>query len=210
MNGGSGGTVVLVHGLWFGPWWMWLLARRLRKAGFEPRRFRYRSRRRSLDEAAAELGRFLAGRESQQLVAHSLGGLVTLRALALQPGQPVRRVVLLGSPLRGSLAASRAAGLPGGRWLVGAPLPALQAGYAELPAHAEVGMIAGTRPLGLGWLVGGLGGPSDGTVAVRETLVDGLRGRCELPVTHTGLLFSRAVVRRAAAFLRSGHFDRAA
>lgn len=209
MSGPTVNTVVLVHGLWFGPWWMWLLAWRLRRDGFSTRRFRYRSRRRDLDAAAAELAAFVAGIGPVHIVAHSLGGLVTLRLLSLRPALQAGRVVLLGSPLRGSLAASKSARLPGGRWLIGAALPALQTGYAEVPARAAVGLIAGTRPLGLGWLVGGLGGPSDGTVAVRETHADGLRARCELPVTHTGLLFSRAVAHRVAAFLRTGHFRRA-
>jgi hypothetical protein len=68
-------------------------------------------------------------------------------------------------------------------------------------------MIAGSRGVGLGLLLGGPGGPGDGTVAVAETRAEGLADHLVLPVTHTGMLFSRAVVRQAGEFLQAGRFD---
>jgi hypothetical protein len=43
-------------------------------------------------------------------------------------------------------------------------------------------------------------------VAISETRVDGLREHRILPVTHTGMLFSREVAREVASFLRAGSF----
>jgi pimeloyl-ACP methyl ester carboxylesterase len=203
-------VVVLVHGLWFGAWSLGLLARRLRKAGFRPLRFRYRTTRAGLDDHAAELQRFVGrvGETPVHFVAHSLGGLVTLRMLAGRPNLPGGRVVLLGSPLNGSAVARRAARIPGGARLLGQVRPTLERGFGTGVAERETGMIAGSRSFGLGLVVGGAGGAGDGTVAVSETRADGLRDHLVLPVTHTGMLFSAAVARQAARFLQSGSFSR--
>jgi pimeloyl-ACP methyl ester carboxylesterase len=200
--------VVLVHGLWFGPWSLALLARRLRQAGFEPHSFPYRTTAAGLDEHARALRHFVgtAVLAPLHLVAHSLGGLVALKMLGLFPDLPAGRVVLLGSPLRGSVVARKSSRLPGGRRLLGAARPVLESGFATLAAEREIGMIAGSRALGLGLLLGGTGGRGDGTVAVDETRADGLKDHMVLPVTHTGMLFSRAVARAVCGFLRAGRF----
>jgi len=203
--------VVLVHGLWFGAWSLGLLARRLRQAGFEPRRFRYRTTRAGLAEHARALRRFLGnpGATPVHFVAHSLGGLVTLRMIADNDDLPDGRVVLLGSPLGGSVAARRSGRLPGARRLLGAARETLESGYTCLAADRDVAMIAGSRPVGLGLLLGGLGEPGDGTVAVTETRAEGLREHRLLPVTHTGMLLSKQVAREVVQFLRSGSFSAA-
>ena len=116
--------------------------------------------------------------------------------------------MLLGSPLSGSAAARKAVRVPGFARMLGGVRPALEAGFTRLPPGWEIGMIAGSRGIGLGLLVGGTGGTGDGTVAVSETQADGLQDHLVLSVTHTGLLFSRAVARQVASFLRSGSFSR--
>jgi pimeloyl-ACP methyl ester carboxylesterase len=202
--------VILVHGLWFGAWSLRLLARRLRQAGFEPRRFHYRTTRADLDGHARDLRQFVGAVDSPVLhfVAHSLGGLVTLRMLAEQNGLPEGRVVLLGSPLGGSLAARKAAALPGAARLFGEVRAALESGFDRLAPGRETGMIAGSRSIGLGLLVGGIGGSGDGTVAVDETRAVDLREHRVMPVTHTGMLFSKDVAREVEQFLLTGSFKR--
>ena len=85
------------------------------------------------------------------VVAHSLGGVVTLAALRDRPDPRVRRVVLLGSPLAGS-ASGRS--LATKRW--GAPLLGTTRALwgdmprLEIPPGVEAGAIAGARRLGLG------------------------------------------------------------
>jgi len=209
MNAPAAPTVVLVHGLWFGAWSLAILAQRLRGAGFETLRFHYRSTRIGLGQHARDLRRFVAEfpRDTVHFVAHSMGGLVVLKMLAEAEDLPGGRIVLLGSPLGGSEVARRAARIPGGRKLLGAALDALHRGGGDIGATRDVGMIAGTRGFGLGLLVGGTGGPGDGTVAVAETQAAGMADRIELPVTHTGMLGSAAVARQVAVFLRGGRFD---
>ncbi len=50
------------------------------------------------------------------------------------------------------------------------------------------------------------GAPSDGTILVEETQIDGAADRVVLRVSHTGMLFSAAVAQGGGAFLRTGRF----
>ena len=58
--------------------------------------------------------------DTVHIVAHSMGGLVTFRALNMHVDQRVRRVVLMGSPIAGSLSGRRLASFHAGRMLLGA------------------------------------------------------------------------------------------
>ena len=202
--------VILVHGLWFGSWAMARLAKKLRAEGFGVRRFSYSTTAGDLRAHAAELREFARASQADQLhfASHSLGGLVTLAMLGTEEGLPPGRVVLMGSPLDGSVVARRSRKIPGAEKLLGEIRSTLERGYEYLPGDRETGMIAGSRAIGLGVLVGGAGKPGDGTVAVRETRAAGLQDHLELPVTHTGMLYSAEVARQAACFLKFGSFDR--
>jgi len=201
--------VILVHGLWFGPWAMARLARKLQAAGFGVRRFSYPSTAGQIDAHSRQLLKFARQTRSGRLhfVGHSLGGLVCLHLLNENPELPPGRVVLLGSPLDGSSIARRSQRIPGGDRLLGQVRTALENGYGQLPQGRETGMLAGTRAIGLGILLGGAGTPGDGTVAVAETRATGLKDHLLLPVTHTGMLYSAEVARQTACFLRTGSFD---
>jgi pimeloyl-ACP methyl ester carboxylesterase len=208
-------VAVYVHGLWqTGREAAWLRRRLARELGIEVRAFSYRTLAASLDESARALGGYLSAirADSLHLVGHSMGGLVILRLFELQPHEawPPGRIVLLGSPLRGSRAARNLARWPWGRKILGRGLD--QETIAERDRRwtheREIGVIAGDLGLGLGRLVGPLSAPSDGTVSVAETGLDGAADRTVLRVSHTGMLFSAAVARQAAAFLRSGRFER--
>ena len=194
--------VLLLHGLWMPRLSMHWLAARLREAGFEPEAFGYASVAGGPDTAIPRLVERLRG-EPVHVVAHSLGGLVTLTALERHPELPVRRVVCLGSPLCGSAAAN---GLPGRVWSA-ASAPLLRRGCAAWAGRPEVGMIAGNVPMGLGRYVGRFQEDNDGTVTVAETRLPGLADHTVLAASHSGLLFSADVARQAVAFLQRGRFD---
>jgi hypothetical protein len=73
----------------------------------------------------------------------------------------------------------------------------------------DVGVIAGSRPFGLGRIVvPGLPAPSDGVVSAAETRLPAMRDHIVLNVSHSGMLISRAVMRQICAFLRDGAFER--
>lgn len=196
------GSVVLVHGLWWGPWSMGLVGRRLRREGFETHAFGYSTIRRSLPANAAALREFISGLDSERvdLVGHSLGGLVILRMLDEFRDLPPGRVVLLGSPVHGSAVAARVAEKRVFRPLVGQARQALEAGFSQAPADRDTLVIAGTRSVGVGRIFGPLDGPDDGTVTVSECRLPGAE-QLELPVTHTGLVTAPSVAREVARFL---------
>lgn len=201
--------VILVHGLWFGSWSMARLDKNLRTSGLNVRRFDYSSTSGRLDDHSRKLLEFARQSNSERLhfVAHSLGGLVTLNMLNENPDLPPGRVVLLGSPLAGSAVARRLRRMSGAEKLLGRIRTALIKGYGQLDTGHETGMIAGTRSIGLGMLLGGTGKPGDGTVTVDETRTTGLKDHLLMPVSHTSMLYSSEVARQTACFLRTGSFD---
>ena len=95
---------------------------------------------------------------------------------------------------------------PSTQMLLGRSVQALAGGVPPWDGHREVGIIAGSLSVGLGMLTTGVPRPNDGTVAVAETLLEGATDFIELPVTHTGMLFSTAVAEQSICFFKSGAF----
>ncbi len=205
---GASRTVILVHGLWYGQLGLTLLRRRLSRAGFECHGFSYPTLRRPLAANVRDLYEFARRFDAGPLdfVGHSLGGLVILRMLDEFGGLPPGRVVLLGSPVRGSAVASEAADLPLIRTLVGRASKVLEYGYRTAPTDRETGIIMGTGHVGVGRLFRKLDQPSDGVVAVDECRLEDASDELILPVTHTGLVTSREAAEAVARFLGSGRF----
>lgn len=202
-------TIILIHGLWMHglallPQQHWLSAE-----GFAVRRFSYPSWRAGLAENAQRLSDFIRASSGSMihLVAHSLGGLVALHALALNPEQRVRRAVLLGTPHAGCHCAAALAARPALAPLIGHSMADwLRLPRPSLPAALEIGVIAGTRRIGCGRLFPGLPRPNDGLIGVAETLIDTARDHIALRVSHSGMLLSRVCARQAAQFLKTGSF----
>lgn len=206
-------TVVLIHGLWMTGIESGLLRSRLRDDfGFDVRQYSYQTVRVGLHENVERLHEFLGrfGETNVHLVGHSLGGLLILHTLMKFPDHRGGRVVCLGSPLRGSSAARAMAGLPFGEDILGATIrdAVLTGGMSEYHGEREVGVIAGTLGLGLGVIIDNLPSPNDGTIAVEETRLPGIKDHLEVPVTHTGMLVSPLVASQTAYFLRHGEFAR--
>lgn len=204
-------TVVLLHGLLMRRPALVPMALRLRRRGFAPRLFGYSTLRADPDVATAALAARLRalGPGPVHLLAHSLGGLIALETLRRHPGLPVGRVVCLGSPLAGS-AAARGLEARGLAWAAGRSGALLRAGLASVPTGVEVGMVAGTRRMGLGKFFGRFEGDSDGTVAVAETRLPGLAAHALIHASHSGLILSRDAADLAALFFRTGAFSAAA
>lgn len=205
-------TVVLVHGLWFNGWIMRMLARRLRRDGFDVHIFSYPTVSCDLRENAYALHRFIARLSPPvlHLVGYSLGGLVIRALFQHFPHQPPGRVVTLGTPHTGSAIAERFARHPRFRRWLGRGIGQLLSGACgpwPLPAR-EVGLIAGTVRFGAGLWVGGFTEPNDGTVAVNESFMPGGKDYLTLRVSHMGFVVSPAVARQVAHFLRHGEFAR--
>lgn len=211
----NAGRVVLVHGIWMHGTVMTPLKYRLERVhGYEAHPFTWPSVRGTLAENTALLADFVGelGAGPLHFVGHSLGGVLVLKLLAQDDALPPGRVVCLGSPLCGSRVAAslraRRWGLPVlGNTIGGCVLDDSASRWAgAVAASREIGIIAGTRPLGVGRWITRFDGPCDGTVAVSETRLAGAADCIELEVTHTGLLLSSRVADQTAAFLRDGRF----
>lgn len=197
--------VILVHGIWMPAAVMAWQAARLRAAGFACETFGYYGVTRGPQDAVARLADVLA-RGPAHVVAHSLGGLVTLQALREQPSLSVSRVVCLGSPLNGSGAVR---GMRRHRWAgatLGLAADLLERGFERWDGPAEVGVIAGSAPRGLGHVFSHFDDDHDGSVAVAETRLPGIADHVVIPASHSGMLFSAEAARLAARFLQEGRF----
>lgn len=202
-------VAILIHGLWmhglvFAPYQYWL-----EKQGFAVRRCSYPSWSKSLEQNAERLARYVADTPGRRigLVCHSLGGLVSLIMLAIRPDPRIKRLVLMGTPWAdchcGRYMAARKALTPFlGRsmkdWLT-RPRP-------PVPESVDIGVMAGTRRLGLGCVIPGLPRPNDGVVAVEETHLPEASDSITMPVSHSGMLVSSICARQAANFLQTGQF----
>ena len=203
------GSVIVAHGLWMTGLEATLFRHRLAHYGYAVRQFHYRSMTAMPEDVVAELREeVLAMAPPVHLVGHSLGGLLLLRFAAAHPELPLGRMVLLGSPVNGSRAARAFAALPGASMFFGhlAGGELLRDAPPRWQGAMQVGVIAGDHALGFGRLISHLPEPNDGTVAVEETDLDGAADRVVLPVSHTGLLVSEAVVAATVRFLSSGRF----
>jgi pimeloyl-ACP methyl ester carboxylesterase len=209
-------VVVYVHGLWQrGAESRWLRRRLAQDLGAETRNFSYPSvagdatqNARGLIETLREIRA-----DALHLVGHSLGGLVILKAFEDEEASrrlPPGRIVLMGSPLRGSRAARNLARLPFGEQIMGRAvreeLLQPQPHERRWSGSRDLGVVAGDLGFGMGRLVGTMGGPSDGTITVEETQIDGAADHVVLRVSHTGMLFSARAASAAGTFLRTGRF----
>ena len=206
----SPSTIVLVHGLWNRGWMMAAMAKRLRVRGHNVAVFSYPTRSDCLDGHADGLHVFLGKIKAGELhlVGHSMDGLVILNMLSrfddLLPG----RIVLMGTPVKGSRVVKRLGRLPGQKLMFGKIRENLLQGFGSLSVEHETGMIRGTRAFGIGQITGRCREPNDGSVAVSETEIDGLKDSIELHVTHTQMLVSVEVVEQVEQFLLHGNFKK--
>jgi len=209
----SGAAVVYVHGLWMPGGQGALLRRRLQRAhGYAWHIFRYDSVREPMARITGLLRDFIDGIEAPRvhLVGHSLGGLVILRYLEghamAQPG----RAVFLGTPASGSRAVRYLGRRRWGRRLMGRAIEEELLGDRERhwawANERELGIIAGTVPLGVGRLLLKFDEDNDGTITAAETRLAGASAWRSVRVSHTGLLLSAQVARETGSFLEHGRF----
>ncbi|MCR9119066.1 MAG: alpha/beta fold hydrolase [bacterium] len=194
-------TVILVHGLASHPILMGLLARRLRSAGFRVRNWGYPSIRGNIArhsdrfttllnqfEDDPQIGRF-------HLVTHSMGGIVTRRALADYEPTKLGRVVMIAPPNRGSPVAGRLS-----PWLGWFCHP-----LSELADHGESFVNGlGTslpRPVGV------IACRNDRVVPIQSTHLPCEADHIILPTGHNSVLLRRDVAELAGSFLREGKFS---
>jgi pimeloyl-ACP methyl ester carboxylesterase len=204
--------VVYVHGLWMSGGESLLLRRRLsREFGMEVYPFRYAAAASTMTEITARLQRFVRDLRASRLhfVGHSLGGLVIYRFLERYPQQPPGRVVFLGTPSVASRAAVQAGHIRLVASLMGRSVAdeLLRPRERRWAADRDLGIIAGTQPLGFGQILAKFEEDCDGTIGVSETQLPGATDHITLPVSHLGMLVSARVARETGEFLQEGRFS---
>jgi pimeloyl-ACP methyl ester carboxylesterase len=189
-----------------------VLRRRLaRQFGFRVHRFRYSTvAARSMTEITGRLHSLVRELGSPvHFVGHSLGGLIIYRFLERYPVQPWGRVVFLGTPCKPSQTALRANHIRLVARLLGRSVAQelLRSRERRWTMGRDLGIIAGTQPVGVGRLLAHFDEECDGTVTVSETRLPGAREHILLPVSHFGMLVSARVARETGSFLRDGRFS---
>jgi pimeloyl-ACP methyl ester carboxylesterase len=183
---------------------MWLIAARLRRAGYVARCFAF-SGREPFAANVERLARHVDGR-CLHFVGHSTGGVLVYELLRQFPALACGHVVLLGAPVRGCLAGRRLGAAAIGRWMLGASLERWGERDAEWRRPEPLGVIAGTLPVGLARALGRLPGQNDGVVRVDETKIDGMAGHVQVRAAHSMLPVSSHVASLVRQFLGTGRF----
>lgn len=192
--------VVLVHGLACNRLVMRGLERHLQSDGYRTHCWGYPSLRGSVDDHArrlrCQLDIFAEQSDVVHFVAHSMGSIVTRRALCQRPLPQVGRIVLIAPPNRGSPWAGLAAPL------VRRVCPSI--GELSNRADSFVNCIPATENLNIGVIAARF----DVLVPGASTIIASQADHISLPATHISLLFQTSAARQVRAFLASGAFER--
>lgn len=210
--------VVLLHGLGRGKMSTLLLESALTKAGFDVHSIDYPSTDQTpkalVEIVSEEINNCCSnGPETVHFVGHSLGGLLIRAYLGRYQPKSLGRVVLLGTPNKGSELADVGIYESVSNTLLemaGPTAKTLHTGPkgfpASLPApHYPVGVIAGKRdnPLSNNWLPL----PNDGMVSVESARLDGMTDFIVFDVSHWELRSDPTVATQVIEFLLYGRFD---
>ncbi|MEM8801410.1 MAG: alpha/beta fold hydrolase [Pseudomonadota bacterium] len=205
--------VVLLHGLARSEWSMEIMAYSLRRDGYETVNVSYPS----TDEDISDLAETTfpdaiaeCGDQKIHIVTHSMGGILTRFWLETHDIDNLGRVVMLAPPNQGSELVDALGNLAAFRWMNG---PAgLQLGTEGLPTELgpvefDLGVIAGNQTINpvTSYIVEG---DDDGKVSVESTKVEGMSDHIVLPVTHTYIMMSPAVISQVKSYLGTGAFAR--
>ena len=203
--------VLLLHGVLMNPFEMRFLGNQLKKHGFQVHYIFYQSVLKNSIQNSQLVHKKICKLNLPDLhiVAHSLGGLITMHLLNQFDDIPPGRVVMLGSPVNGSSVAQKIQ-----KWAIIDSLLSQSMSNAlsgknipDWKCNRDWGMIAGTRSQGLGIFTGGLTGINDGSVLLEETRHPRQTAHIQVNTSHTGLLFSKQVAQLCSRFLNTGTFS---
>jgi pimeloyl-ACP methyl ester carboxylesterase len=222
-------VVVLVHGIFRSRYHLKRLEEYLDEHGYETVALTYPSTAAPVEAHAEQLARVIDridGARTIHIVAHSLGGLVVRAYLRGHRDPRIRRVVMLGTPNRGSELARRLADLEFPRWIIGPVGEDLVRSHEDLLATfpapwCEFGVIAAGTGGQWGWcefgvIAAGTGGQwgwsplitgdDDALVGVEETPLEGMQDHLFVRAMHTWMMNKNAVQQAVLDFLRTGCF----
>ncbi len=209
-------TVFLLHGLARSAFSMFMLERRLKRAGFRVRSRGYGSTRADISQHVAWLDEVLAQEDltrskALHFVTHSMGGIILRKYLQERTLANLGRVVMLAPPNQGSEIVDQLRGWPLFRYVMGPSGQELGTDPQSIPKSLgkvdfELGVITGDASASvLGSMF--LPSPHDGTVSVEAAKVDGMKDFLVVPHSHSFIMNSTMVASQVATFLRTGKFS---
>jgi triacylglycerol lipase len=220
MTGGAASAaecVVLLHGLARSSTSLNKMEQALQDEGYSTANIDYPSRDFEIAELASiaveeGLAACRAGDDIQKIhfVTHSLGGILVRQYLSTGSIDELGRVVMLGPPNQGSIAADDLDGIPGFDWLNGPAGRQLGKGEDSVPlslgpADFELGIIAGNRTIDpITSAV--LDNPDDGRVSVEDTRLEGMDDFVVVEHSHAFMMRMRTPIELTKTFLKTGRF----
>ncbi|MDA9409871.1 alpha/beta fold hydrolase [Bradyrhizobium sp. CCBAU 45384] len=207
--------VILLHGIARTSASLKKLERALQASGFTTLKIDYSSRSKPIsaivDDIHPAIVHFAERDAPLHFVAHSMGGLVARAYIARHRPARLGRVVMLGTPNRGSEVADLLQGFPPYRAFYGPAGLELTTTPAAVPnafpaIDYPVGVIAGNRFIDpvAGLFV--LPKPNDGRVSVQSTMLSGMADHVVVKASHTGLLRHPVAIEQTIAFLQDSRF----
>ncbi|WP_232313339.1 PGAP1-like alpha/beta domain-containing protein [Enterovibrio coralii] len=167
--------IILLHGLYMHGIAMHPLSGRLEEAGHDVLNLSYNTVKPDLPALFGKMDAFINGEETA-IVAHSMGGVIcrTYLESGAAMAQYVTKVVTLGTPHKGSQVAAffQKVGI-GDFMFMDASKYLLPDHEPSWPKGSELYSIAGDLSIGPATVLN-RGVPSDGTVLIEETKIDGM------------------------------------
>lgn len=205
-------TVLLVHGAVVNGWEMALLRHRLRRLGYQVRQFHYHSMLRGLTENVRRLRAFIQSTPGETLhaIGHSMGGILLRHAFEKDPDPRPGRLIALGSPFLDCWVARRIAGFHKHSHLLHGKTVRDHLNGPRDPTWRgarQLGVIAGTYPIGLGRFFPDFPRPNDGIIRLEETQLGAIADHVSYNLNHFSLLASRRCAAQMHRFLQHGSFD---
>lgn len=206
--------VILVHGMLSSPRAMSKIEKELVRNGYHVINYGYDSRVQSIQSVSDGLGFIIKERvpgdsAAVHFVTHSLGALVVRYYLSQHQIANLGRFVMIAPPNQGSVwGRTLVKNIPVFKYILGITGEELQysSKYRPIePPPCEFGIISGGtgRSRGINPFIPG---DNDATVAVSETLMEGMKDHIVIPGQHTTLLFQKRVIDNIISFLGTGKF----
>jgi esterase/lipase len=211
-------TVVVLHGIARTNKQTHLISKRIADAGYEVYNINYPSTEYTIEELVEYLhNEFqnykITEKPKVNIVAHSMGGLLTRAYLKKYSMKNLNRIVMISTPNHGSEVAdffkdwkiyTKIFG-PAGQQL-GTNDKEVQKLFSSLKNY-EVSVIAGGRSMNPIFSAM-LDGQDDGTVSVESTKLEGMKDHIIVPNLHGIQVYSKLDAELAISFLDNGKFDR--
>jgi len=220
MTGGAASAadcVILLHGLARSSTSLNTMEQALQDEGYQTANIDYPSRDFEIAELASiaveeGLAACRAGDDVEKIhfVTHSLGGILVRQYLDSGSIDELGRVVMLGPPNQGSIAADDLDGVPGFDWINGPAGRQLGKGENSVPlslgpANFELGIIAGNRTIDpITSAI--LDNPDDGRVSVADTRLEGMDDFVVVEHSHAFMMQMQGPIELTILFLNSGRF----